>query len=64
VIARVFMIKEAPRMTVPGTKALHLPQYIEAVEELYPCPTKSPNKGPRSESPSTDEEQVVDSDYQ
>jgi hypothetical protein len=37
---------------------------IEAVEDLRTRPTESPNKRPRSESPSTDEEQVVDSDDQ
>jgi hypothetical protein len=37
---------------------------IEAVEDLCTCPTESPNKGLRSESPSTNEEQVVDSDDQ
>jgi hypothetical protein len=34
------------------------------VEDLRTCLTESPNKGPRTESPSTDEEQVVDSDDQ
>jgi hypothetical protein len=37
---------------------------IEAVEDLRTRPTKSPNKGPRTESPSTDEKQVIDSDNQ